>query len=183
MGPCCEQTHAAFEVGLSLGQGQGAYSGWSDVVVSSQLRLCHTCIIDVILSDTILIAQAIKALSDTILIAQAIKALPDTILIAQAIKALSDTIDSTGHITRYHTDSTGHQGIIRYHTDSISQKSTWLTKRVSVMIKITMRFHHSLICTRKSCTKPHRNPLSTKLPLVSPGSLNHAIFSFNHATI
>ena len=47
MGPCCEQTHAAFEVGLSLDQGQGVYSGWSDVVVSSQLRLCHTCIIDV----------------------------------------------------------------------------------------------------------------------------------------
>ena len=47
MGPCCEQTRAAFEVGLSLDQGQGVYSGWSDVVVSSQLRLCHTCIIDV----------------------------------------------------------------------------------------------------------------------------------------
>ena len=47
MGPCCEQTHAAPEVGLSLDQGQGVYSGWSDVVVSSQLRLCHTCIIDV----------------------------------------------------------------------------------------------------------------------------------------
>ena len=47
MGPCCEQTHAAFEVGLSLDQGQGVYSSWSDVVVSSQLRLCHTCIIDV----------------------------------------------------------------------------------------------------------------------------------------
>ena len=45
--PCCEQTHAAFEVGLSLDQGQGVYSGWSDVVASSQLRLCHTCIIDV----------------------------------------------------------------------------------------------------------------------------------------
>ena len=39
--------HAAFEVGLSLDQGQGVYSGWSDLVVSSQLRLCHTCIIDV----------------------------------------------------------------------------------------------------------------------------------------
>ena len=50
MGPCCEQTHAAFEVGLSLDQGQGVYSGWSDVVVSSQLRLCHTCIIDVMLA-------------------------------------------------------------------------------------------------------------------------------------
>ena len=49
VGPCCEQTHAAFEVGLSLDQGQGVYSGWSDVVVSSQLRLCHTCIIDVML--------------------------------------------------------------------------------------------------------------------------------------
>ena len=47
VGPCCEQTHAAFEVGLSLDHGQGVYSGWSDVVVSSQLRLCHTCIIDV----------------------------------------------------------------------------------------------------------------------------------------
>ena len=46
-GPCCEQTQAAFEVGLSLDQGQGVYSGWSDVVGSSQLRLCHTCIIDV----------------------------------------------------------------------------------------------------------------------------------------
>ena len=45
--PCCEQTHAAFEVGLSLDHGQGVYSGWSGVVVSSQLRLCHTCIIDV----------------------------------------------------------------------------------------------------------------------------------------
>ena len=47
MGPCCEQTHAAFEVGLSRDQGQGVYSGWSDVVVNSQLLLCHTCIIDV----------------------------------------------------------------------------------------------------------------------------------------
>ena len=47
LGLCCEQTHAAFEVGLSLDQGQGVYSGWSDVVVSSQLRLCYTCIIDV----------------------------------------------------------------------------------------------------------------------------------------
>ena len=47
VGPCCEQTHAAFEVGLSLDHGQGVYSIWSDVVVSSQLRLCHTCIIDV----------------------------------------------------------------------------------------------------------------------------------------
>ena len=46
-GPCCEQTHAAFEVGLSLDQGQGVYSGWSDVDGSSQLRLCRTCIIDV----------------------------------------------------------------------------------------------------------------------------------------
>ena len=46
VGPCCEQTHVAFEVGLSLDQGQGVYSGWSDVVVSSQLRLCHTYIID-----------------------------------------------------------------------------------------------------------------------------------------
>ena len=34
---------------LSLDQGQGVYSGWSDVVVSSQLRLCHTCIIDIML--------------------------------------------------------------------------------------------------------------------------------------
>ena len=48
-GACCEQTHAAFEVGLSLDQGQGVYSGWSDVDGSSQLRLCNTCIIDVIL--------------------------------------------------------------------------------------------------------------------------------------
>ena len=47
VGPCCEQTHAAFEVGLSLDQGQGVYSGWSDVVGNSQLRLCHTCIMDV----------------------------------------------------------------------------------------------------------------------------------------
>ena len=49
-GPCCEQTHAAFEVGLSLDHSQGVYSGWSDVVISSQLRLCHTCIIDVMIS-------------------------------------------------------------------------------------------------------------------------------------
>ena len=49
VGPCCEQTHAAFEVGLSLDQGQGVYSGWPDVVGSSQLRLCHTCILDVML--------------------------------------------------------------------------------------------------------------------------------------
>ena len=34
----------AFEVGLSLDQGQGVYSGWTDVDGSS-----HTCIIDVIL--------------------------------------------------------------------------------------------------------------------------------------
>ena len=47
VGPCCEQTHAAFEVGLSPDHRRGVYSGWSDVVVSSQLRLCHTCIIDV----------------------------------------------------------------------------------------------------------------------------------------
>ena len=46
-GPCCEQTHAAFEVGVSFDQGQGVYSGWSDVVGSCQLRPCHTCIIDV----------------------------------------------------------------------------------------------------------------------------------------
>ena len=46
-GPRCEQTHAAFEVGLSLDQGQGVYSGRSDVVGSSQVRHCHTCIIDV----------------------------------------------------------------------------------------------------------------------------------------
>ena len=44
VGPCCEQTRAAFEVGLSLDQGQGVYSGWSEVVGSSQPRLCHTCI-------------------------------------------------------------------------------------------------------------------------------------------
>ena len=49
VGPCCEQTHAAFEVGLSLDQGQGVYRGWSDVDGSSQLRLCHTCIIDVMI--------------------------------------------------------------------------------------------------------------------------------------
>ena len=47
VGSCCEQTHAAFEVGLSFGLGQGVYSGWSDVDGSSQLRLCHTCIINV----------------------------------------------------------------------------------------------------------------------------------------
>ena len=47
VGPCCEQTNAAFEVGLSLDQGQGVYSGWSDVVGSSQLRLCHMCILHV----------------------------------------------------------------------------------------------------------------------------------------
>ena len=47
VGPCCEKTHAAFEVGLSRDQGQGVYSGWSDVVVSSQLHLCHACIIDI----------------------------------------------------------------------------------------------------------------------------------------
>ena len=35
VGPCCEQTHAAFEVVLSLDQGQGVYSGWSVIVVSS----------------------------------------------------------------------------------------------------------------------------------------------------
>ena len=49
VGPCCEQTHATFEVGLSLDHRQGVYSGWPDVVVSSQLRLCHTCIIDVMM--------------------------------------------------------------------------------------------------------------------------------------
>ena len=49
VGPCCEQTHAAFEVGLSLDQRQGVYSGWSDVDGSSQLRLCDTCIIDVMI--------------------------------------------------------------------------------------------------------------------------------------
>ena len=37
MGPCCEQTHAAFEVGLNLDQGQGVYSGWSDVVSPKML--------------------------------------------------------------------------------------------------------------------------------------------------
>ena len=47
VGLCCEQTHATFEVGLSPDQGQGVYSGWSDVVINSQLHLCHTCIIDV----------------------------------------------------------------------------------------------------------------------------------------
>ena len=45
-------TYAAFEVGLSLDQGQGVYSGWSDVLfVSSQLRLCNTCIVDVMSSN------------------------------------------------------------------------------------------------------------------------------------
>ena len=34
-------------MGLNLDQGQGVYSGRSDVVGSSQVRLCHTCIIDV----------------------------------------------------------------------------------------------------------------------------------------
>ena len=47
MGPCCEQTDAAFEVGFILDQGQGVYSGCSNVDGSSQLRLCHTFIIDV----------------------------------------------------------------------------------------------------------------------------------------
>ena len=50
MGPWCEQTHAAFEVGLSLDHGQGISSGWSDIDGSSQLRLCHTCIIDVMIN-------------------------------------------------------------------------------------------------------------------------------------
>ena len=48
-GPCCEQTHAAFEVGLSRDQGQGVYSGRPNVDDSSQVRLCHTCIIDAML--------------------------------------------------------------------------------------------------------------------------------------
>ena len=47
MRPCCEQTNAAFEMGLNLDHGQGVYSGGSDVDGSSQLRLFHTCIIDV----------------------------------------------------------------------------------------------------------------------------------------
>ena len=47
VGPCCEQTHAAFEVRLSLDQGQGVYRGWSDVYGSSQLRPFRTCIIDI----------------------------------------------------------------------------------------------------------------------------------------
>ena len=55
VGPCCEQTHAAIEVGLSLGQGQGVYSDWSDLDGSSQLRLCHTCIIDVMIKSIDLI--------------------------------------------------------------------------------------------------------------------------------
>ena len=46
-GACCEQTRAAVEVGLSLDQGQGVYSGKSDVDGSSQVRLRHTCIIDI----------------------------------------------------------------------------------------------------------------------------------------
>ena len=50
-GPCCEQTQAAFEVGLSRDQGPGIYSWWADVDGSSQVRLCHTCIIDVMHSD------------------------------------------------------------------------------------------------------------------------------------
>ena len=33
--------------GINLDQGQGVYSGRSDVVGSSQVRLCHACIIDV----------------------------------------------------------------------------------------------------------------------------------------
>ena len=48
-GPWYEQIHAAFEVWLSLDQGQGVYSDWTDVDGSSQLRLCHMCIIDVLL--------------------------------------------------------------------------------------------------------------------------------------
>ena len=41
VGPCCEQTHAAFEVGLSLDQGQGVYSGWWDVTnYVSAIRVC-----------------------------------------------------------------------------------------------------------------------------------------------
>ena len=36
-------------MGLSLDQAQGVYSGWPDVDGSSQLRLCHTCIINVML--------------------------------------------------------------------------------------------------------------------------------------
>ena len=52
--------HAAFEVGLSLDQGQGVYSGWSDVVVSSQLRLCHTCIINVMTSLRVLVWSKTK---------------------------------------------------------------------------------------------------------------------------
>ena len=49
-GPCCEQAHAAFEVGLSFDQRQGVYSGRSDVDGSSLVRLCHTCIIDVMIA-------------------------------------------------------------------------------------------------------------------------------------
>ena len=44
-GSCCKQTHAAFEVGLSLDQGQGVYSHRSEVDDSSQVPLCHKCII------------------------------------------------------------------------------------------------------------------------------------------
>ena len=36
--------------GINLDQGPGVYSGWSDVDGSSQVRLCHTCIIDVMTS-------------------------------------------------------------------------------------------------------------------------------------
>ena len=50
VGPCCEQTQTAFEMGLSLDQGLGVYSGRSDVDDSSQVRICHTCIIDVMCS-------------------------------------------------------------------------------------------------------------------------------------
>ena len=65
VGPCCEQTHAAFEVGLSLDHGQGVYSGRSDVVVSSQLRLCHTCIINVMCGVQVIreIAQILTLIS------------------------------------------------------------------------------------------------------------------------
>ena len=52
VGPCCEQTHAAFEVGLSLDLRLCVYSGWSDVDGSRQLRLCHTCIINVMVMFT-----------------------------------------------------------------------------------------------------------------------------------
>ena len=42
VGPCCEQTHAAFEVRMKSWPGAGCLGGYC------HLRLCHTCIIDVV---------------------------------------------------------------------------------------------------------------------------------------